>query len=397
MCKYFTLHRCIVKYTDGKKEKNLSAAERFVFSYLEYFSRKSACCIRQSVLAEKLGLGERTVKKAIAKLSDIGLVNVHANSAGQHKTLNQYTVNRKRFDAMKSGFTENFHEIRVDQETFAVFGATNEAILFSVMDTLTKASEKRGEDPESAINYLNQGYVMYGQKQIANMCGCSARFVLNTLNQWQRDGLIDITENPMNWKESKNAYLLKSKIADFAKVKMMPLQKNKGENDAPINMNDSENDAPTKQTKVNFMPPYERNISDRKDNMKEDSPDFIRPISHSERSLSSERPPVENFDSESEKRKETRAKIVAQKHREAFMAGKDIDEQIDERQTTDADLIAIQKAKRNKSDADGQNDEIIWDDDAQCYVYAENQIPERNNSESESIMDVFRDGDDVPF
>lgn len=386
---YFTLYRCTFK--------NLSAADRFVFSYIEYFSRKTACCIRQSALAEKLNVSTVKVKKAIAKLSDIGLVNVHANSAGQHKTLNQYTVNRKRFDAMKSGFTENFHEIRVDQETFAVFGATNEAILYSVMSTLQGASEKRGEDQESAINYLNQGYILYGQKQIADMCGCSARYVLDTLNQWQRDGLIDIEEIPVKWKTSRNAYLLKSTIEDFARVKKVSLQNNKGEKSIPINTNEGEKNIPTKQTKVKKVSPYERKDSERKDNMKEDSPDFIRPISQSERSLSAERPIVENFDFESEKAKATREKIVAQKHREAFMAGKDIDEQIDERQTTDDDLRAIQNAKRNKSDVDGQNDEIIWDDDAQCYVYAENQISDRNNSESESIMDVFRDGDDVPF
>ena len=394
---YFTLHRCIVKYTDGKKEKKLSAAERFVFSYLEYFSRKSACCIRQSTLAEKLNISTVKVKKAIAKLSDIGLVDVHANSAGQHKTLNQYTVNRKKFDAMKSGFTENFHEIRVDQETFAVFGATNEAILYSVMSALKDASEKRGEDPKSAINYLNQGYVLYGQKQIADMCGCSARFVLDTLNQWQRDSLIDIEENPMNWKESRNAYLLKSTIEDFAKVKKVSLQNSKGEKSIPINTNESEKSIPTKQTKVKKVSPYDRKDSDRKDSLNEDVPDEIRHISHSERSLSPERQCVENFDFESEKAKATREKIVAQQHREAFMSGKDIDEQIDERQTTEDDLRAIQNAKRHKQNADGQNDEIIWDDDAQCYVYAKNQIPERNNSESESIMDVFRDGDDVPF
>lgn len=394
MCKYFTLHRCTFRY--------LTTAERFVFAYIEYFSRKSACCIRQSALAGKLGIGERTIKKAIAKLSDIGLVNVHANSAGQHKTLNQYTVNRKRFDAMKSGFTENFHEIRVDQETFAVFGATNEAILYSVMSALQGASEKRGENPESAINYLNQGYILYGQKQIADMCGCSARFVLDTLNQWQRDGLIDIEEIPLKWKTSRNAYLLKSTIEDFARVKKVPLQNSKGEKSAPINTNEGEKSAPTKQTKVNFVPPYERKDSDRKDSLNEDVPDEIRHISHSERSLSSERPCVENFDFESEKRKETSARILAQQHRIALISGKDINGQNDNRKTTDAELRAIQNEKRHKPDADGQNadgqnDEIIWDDDAQCYVYAKNQIPERNNSESESIMDVFRDGDDVPF
>lgn len=359
---YFTLYRCTFK--------NLSAADRFVFSYIEYFSRKTACCIRQSALAEKLNVSTVKVKKAIAKLSDIGLVNVHANSAGQHKTLNQYTVNRKRFDAMKSGFTENFHEIRVDQETFAVFGATNEAILYSVMSTLQGASEKRGEDQESAINYLNQGYILYGQKQIADMCGCSARYVLDTLNQWQRDGLIDIEEIPVKWKTSRNAYLLKSTIEDFARVKKVSLQNNKGEKSIPINTNEGEKSIPTKQTKVKKVSPYERNDSERNITLNEDSPDEIRLISDSERSFSAEKPNVENFDFESEKRKETREKIIAQKHREAFMSGKDIDEQIDERQTTDADLRAIQNAKRNKSDADGQNDdEMIWDDNRQQYVY----------------------------
>lgn len=340
MCKYFTLHRCAFRY--------LTTAERFVFAYVEYFSRKSACCIRQSVLAEKLGLGERTIKKAIAKLSDIGLVKVHANSAGQHKTLNQYTVNRTRFDDMKSGFTENFHEIRVDQETFAVFGATNEAILYSVMSALKGASEKRGEDPDGLKNYLNQGYILYGQKQIADMCGCSTRFVLDTLNQWQRDGLIEIEEIPVKWKTSRNAYLLKSTIEDFARVKKMPLQNNEGEKSAPINANEGEKNAPTKQTKVNFVPPYERNISERKDILKEDSPDFIRPISHSERSPDGQSAIVENSKFDFSKRDAMRAKIVSQKHRIAFMAGNDIEEHPDERQTTDDDLRALQKNKRNE-------------------------------------------------
>lgn len=257
MDKYFTLHRCTFSVLSA-------AADRFVFSYIEYFSRKSECRITQSQLAEKLNISTAKVKKAIAKLSDVGLVNVHANSAGQHKTLNTYTVNRKKFNSMKSRFTEQYSEIRVSEDAVKVFGASKEAILFALMDVLTQASYRRGDDAEAGLNYLNQGYILYGQKQLADMCGCSARFVLDTLNQWHDDGLLDIEEIPMEWKSSKHAYLLKSSIEEFAQVKKVSLQIVEGEKSIPSKGNEGEKSIPSKPFEVKKVSPNELNNNELK-------------------------------------------------------------------------------------------------------------------------------------
>lgn len=256
MDKYFTLYRCTFSV--------LSAADRFVFSYIEYFSRKTECCITQSRLAEKLNISTAKVKKAIARLSECDLVRIHANSAGQHKTLNTYTVNRQKFKSLKSEYKADYQEIRVSEDMLKVFGATKEAILYALMDTLTQASLKRGENKDTAecVNFLNQGYILYGQKQLADMCGCSARFVLDTLNQWHDEGLLDIDEIPMNWKSSKHAYLLKSDIEDFAEVKKVSLQIVESEKSIPSKANVSEKSIPSKPFEVKKVSPYELNISE---------------------------------------------------------------------------------------------------------------------------------------
>ena len=344
MDKYFTLHRCTFSVLSA-------AADRFVFSYIEYFSRKTECCITQAKLAEKLNISTAKVKKAIARLSDCDLVKVRANSAGQHKTLNTYAVNRQKFNKMKSAYNADYQEIRVSEEVFKVFGATKEAILYALMDTLTQASFKRGEDKEASINYLNQGYILYGQKQLADMCGCSARFVLDTLNQWQRDQLLDIEEIPMDWRSSKHASLLKSSIEEFAQVKKVSLQNVESEKSIPSNSNEGEKSIPSKPFEVKKVSPIELNTSElntsflNKDTVKGSESRSADPLSG-----------VENSNSDFSQREAMRKRIEnqkkeieCQKHRNAIIFGYEIkeDEHRDNRNTSDDELREIQR-QRNK-------------------------------------------------
>ena len=199
--RYFKIYRCTFDM--------LTNAERFVFGYIEQFSRAGKeCTASQEYIAQRLGLSVKTVKRCVKALSCKGFI--HVQRSGQRKERNAYTVNRDRLnDALRAWKRSNRDQshalpdvLRVYDSMLSAFKASTQCLLVANLYQIQHAGQEKGG--------LFEDGTQYSQEELARQCGCGLTAVKDAISELESSGIITIFDSELNWKKSKKCYVLGS-------------------------------------------------------------------------------------------------------------------------------------------------------------------------------------------
>lgn len=197
--RYLTLYRCTFDY--------MTNAERFIFAYIELFSRSGKeCGASQQYIAERLHITEITVLRSTRSLASAGFIFVRRS--GKRKERNAYTVNRAKLHEMltawKRANKDRPHKmpdaLRIPESFIASFGANTKCLLVANLYQLQTAGQTKG-------GMLADG-VQYSQQALSEQCGCTRPSMCSALRDLESAGIIESGESNMQWKKARRCYVL---------------------------------------------------------------------------------------------------------------------------------------------------------------------------------------------
>lgn len=257
MQKYLTVDRWALETMP------ISAA--VTYAYICTFSRKSGgCSCSVLYLAGRLGVNRRTVMRAVQRLENDGFIRVSRGVRAR----NQYTINAAARNAMRKAWRarserESMPEtLRIDDDLLAQYGASLAAVLLANLRQLQAAAERKAADGDLGAKVIAESGVIYGQRELAAMCGCTDRELRAVVCELAADGVLDVFASPVKWGKSRKCYKLRVFNNQNEPEKMSPSNDDatgKNVTIEPEKMSPSNGDEPEK------MSPNESNPNESND------------------------------------------------------------------------------------------------------------------------------------
>ena len=207
MSEYWNLYRCTFD--------RLSNAERFVFAYIELFSRDGNTCeASQEYIANRLHIGIATVKRCMKTLEEKKLIQIMRGKPKKGDTWqrcrSKCKADRDYLSILNSAWKKDRSKseerlpdvLRVNTEWLQYLGASTKCILFANMYQLKQAGEKLKD-----TDHRSQ-YIMYCQSDLAMQCGCKITTLKEALEELKKAGIVEQYQSVSKWEKSRKCYIL---------------------------------------------------------------------------------------------------------------------------------------------------------------------------------------------